>query len=222
MGSFPKVRNDVEELKSCLIQSQNSVIKLQGELLEVNSKQLQSVQTVVKTAVQDTVQTEMKSYSEAVLKSSPSAAPTFMTANLKKVVQNVVAEEDRSRNVVVFGLAEETDEKLCNKISEVFEQIDEKPHFKAVRVGEKTAEKSRSRPVKVSLGNSWTVHQILIKAKELRLSQNQKNVFISPDRSFEERATHKQLVQQLKEKVRKEPEKRYFIRSGRICEGKNV
>ena len=104
MGSFPKVRNDVEELKSCLIRSQNSVIKLQGELLEVKSEQLESVQTVMKTAVQDTVQTEMKSYSQAVLKSPPSAAPTFTTENLKKVVQNVVAEEDRGKNVVVFGL----------------------------------------------------------------------------------------------------------------------
>ena len=104
----------------------------------------------------------------------------------------------------------------------MFGQINEKPHFEAVRVGNKTADKARPRPVKVSLGNSWAVHQILIKAKELRLSQYHKTVYISPDRSPEERAVHKELVQKLREKVREEtdPEKRYFIRSGRICEGK--
>ena len=195
MRNFLEISNDVVELKSHLIKSQNSVIKLQAELLEVNSKQLDSVQTAVKTAVQDTVQTEMKTYSQAVAKASPSnSPPTFTTENLKKVVQNVVAEEDRSRNVVVFGLTEEAGEKLCDRVSDVFGQINEKPHFEAVRVGNKTADKARPRPVKVSLGNSWTVHQILIKAKELRLSQNHKTVFISPDRSHEERAVHKYLV----------------------------
>ena len=80
----------------------------------------------------------------------------------------------------------------------------------------KAAEKHRA--VKVSFGNSSTVHQILIKAKELRLSQCFKTVFISPDRSPEERAVHKQLVLDLKRKVTENPNKRYFIRTGKICE----
>ena len=62
-----KAMKDVEELKSCLIRSQESVIKLQSELLEVKYKQLESVQVTVKSAVQDTVKSEMKSYSQAVV-----------------------------------------------------------------------------------------------------------------------------------------------------------
>ena len=120
--------------------------------------------------------------------------------------------------MVVFGLTEEAGEKLCDKISGVFEQINVKPHFEAVRVGKKSADKAR--PVKVLLGNSSTVLQILVKAKELRLSEHHKTVFISPDRSPEDRVAHKKLVDQLREKMRKDPEKRYYIRSGRICEGK--
>ena len=57
-----KAMKDAEELKSCLIRSQESVIKLQSELLEVKYKQLESVQVTVKSAVQDTVKSEMKSY----------------------------------------------------------------------------------------------------------------------------------------------------------------
>ena len=62
-----KAMKDNEELKSCLIRSQESVIKLQSELLDVISKQLESVQVTVKSAVQDTVKSEMKSYSQAVV-----------------------------------------------------------------------------------------------------------------------------------------------------------
>ena len=185
--------------------------------MDIKTKELDSVQRTVKTVVENTVQAEIKSYSAAVSKHSPSSASTFTAENLKKVVQNVVAEEDRSRNVLIFGLKEDAGEKLCDKICDVFEQMAEKPRFEAARIGNKVAEKHRAD--KVSFGNSSTVHQILIKAKELRLSQCFKTVFyISPDRSPEERAVHKQLVLDLKRKVTENPNKRYFIRTGKICE----
>ena len=48
----------------------------------------------MKTAVQNTVQAEMKSYSQAV----STTAPVLTEESLKKVVQNVVSEEDRSQS----------------------------------------------------------------------------------------------------------------------------
>ena len=66
-----KAMKDAEELKSCLIRSQESVIKLQSELLDVKSKQLESVQVTVKSAVQDTVKSEMKSYTAIKLLYNP-------------------------------------------------------------------------------------------------------------------------------------------------------
>ena len=38
---------------------------------------------------------------------------------LKNVVKDVVAEEDRSRNLMVFGLEEEPGEQICEKVSQV-------------------------------------------------------------------------------------------------------
>ena len=107
----------MEELKSDLIRSQSTVIKLQAELLETKSKQLESVHSTVKTAVQDTVQAEMKSYSQAVTKN----APVLAEESLKKVVQNAVSEEDRSMNVLNFGLKETDEEELCNKVTVIFQ-----------------------------------------------------------------------------------------------------
>ena len=203
-------KEDMEELKSDLIQSQSTVIKLQAELLEIKSNQLESVHSTVKTAVQNTVQAEMKSYSQAV----STTAPVLTEESLKKVVQNAVSEEDRSRNVLIFGLKETDEEKLCDKVDVIFQQIEEKPRFEAIRVGRKSADKTR--PVKVSLGNSSTVHQILVNAKKLRLCEDHKTVFISPDRSPEDRAIHQRLVLEMKQIAKEDIKKHYYIRSGNI------
>ena len=211
--TFLEIKEDMEELKSDLIRRQSTVIKLQAELLEIKSNQLESVHSTVKTAVQDTVQAGIITYSQAVSK----AAPALTEESLKKVVQNVVSEEDRTKNVLIFGFEETSEENLSHEVSEMFQQIEEKPHFEAVRVGKKSEEKIR--PVKVSFGNSSTVHQILVKAKELRLipDPRHKTVFISPDWSPEERTIHQQLVLEMKQIAKEDPDKHYYIRSGKIC-----
>ena len=222
LNCYSSLKYDVQELKSHLISSQAKVVKLQGELLDTKSKELQSVETAVKAAVQDTVQAEMMSYSKALSGSTSCTAPKFTEQSLKKVVQKVVREEDRSRNVMIFGLKEEAGEDLSNKVNVMFEQIEEKPRCEAIRVGRYATESDKTRPIKVVFNESVIVHQILVKAKELRLSEDYKSVFISPDRSPEERVTHQKLVLDLKQfKAKDDPDKRYFIRSGRICsEGK--
>ena len=201
--TFLEIKEDMEELKSYLIRSQSTVIKLQAELLEIKSNQLESVHSTVKTAVQNTVQ------------AVSTTAPVLTEESLKKVVQNAVSEEDRSRNVLIFGLKETDEEKLCDKVDVIFQQIEEKPRFEAIRVGRKSADKTR--PVKVSLGNFSTVHQILVNAKKLRLCEDHKTVFISPDRSPEDRAIHQQLVLEMKQIAKEDIKKHYYIRSGNIC-----
>ena len=71
-----------------------------AELLEGKSKQLESVQTTVKSAVQESIQADI-SYSKAVSKVPPETAPTEQS--LKKVVQSAVSKEDSNWNFVVFG-----------------------------------------------------------------------------------------------------------------------
>ena len=46
---------------------------------------------------------------------------------------------------MLFGLKEELNETLSNKVSEVFVSVGEKPSFLALRVGKKSA--SKTRPV---------------------------------------------------------------------------
>ena len=199
-------------LRAELLESQNTVVNVQRELLNCKTEQLQSFQTAVKATVQNTVQAEIKSYSSAVAQKAHS--PAFTPETLKKVVQNVVEEEDRSKNRMIFGLEEDDGELLADKVCDVFQVLEEKPRVEATRVGKKVS--GKVRPVKVILSSSTIAHQIRMKSRKLRSVDKHKNVFICPDRTLDQRDEHRQLVIDLKRKYSEEPSKQHFIKSGRV------
>ena len=117
---------------------------------------------------------------------------------------------------MLFGLKEEINETLSNKVGKVFVSVGEKPSFLALRVGKKSA--SKARPVKVTLTGNGSVNKILMKARRLRTVEAYKSVFLSPDRSPDERTQHsyRQLILNLKQNVAQQPDKKHFIRQGQI------
>ena len=138
---------------------------------------------------------------------------------VKTLVKTVVEQEDRSKCVVLFGLPEEKnegEEELQKKVSEVLLEIGEKPRTTVTRFGAKPKDVKKTRPVKVSVGSSLIVAQILAKARFLSTSKTNSGVFISPDRSPSEREEHRQLVLQLKNLKSSEPSKRHYIYGGKI------
>ena len=143
------------------------------------------------------MQTEIRSYSDAV--KTVSASTAVNEGNLKNAVRDAIEEEDRTRNLVIYGLDEEAGELLSDKVSQIFEELHEKPHIETCRIGRLTAEKS-VRPVKVMLSSYVAVRQILSKAKNLRKVDRFKSVYVCPDRTLEERKIQKQLVLELKQK----------------------
>ena len=210
------LREQAQVLKSDVISCQKAVIKLQDELIVAKDQQLNALQTAVEASV-DTVKTEIKSYSEAVNKinQSPATSSSVISEqSMKRFVKEVVAEEDRSRNLMIFSLPECGDQELCGEVNKVFEQLGEKPKIEACRFGKKG---STARPVRVTMSSSTIVQQILGKARDLRESGDYKEVFLSADRSVEERALHKQLVQELRNKRDSEPGRKHYIRGGQVC-----
>ena len=216
-NTFESSRVGVEKLKSELIAAQRSVVKLQQQLLatqekllETQAEQLKKMTTVVDTAVDKGI----RSYSQVVSRTIKDSVPVLSEKTLKKVVQEAVTDEDRSRNIVVFGLTEETSEDLDNKITNLFNDVEEKPSFEAVRIGEQSEEKNR--PVKICLRNSETVHRILQKAKNLRNTATHRTVYVQPDRSPEERAKHRELVAEMRRRASEDPDNYYYIHGGSI------
>ena len=138
---------------------------------------------------------------------------------MKKVVKDAIVNEDRGKNLMVFGLSEECEEELNKKVSDILSELNEKPRLEACRVGTSNPENTtsiRPRPVKVALSNVILVRQILSKAKALRRNSKYSSVYLCPDRSPEERLAHKELVDSLRTKINEEPHLHHFIRGSKI------
>ena len=201
----------IELLKTEALADKAKVIQLQSELLIRKDEQLKTLQSTVQTTVQNTVQTQMKSYSEAVTTSGP-AAETFKVA-----IKDVIKDEDRTKNLMVFGLAEEESEQLDEKICNVFVEIGIKPQSTAIRMGRRLVDSSKCRPVKVTLSSATAVQQILARARLLKQKENLKHVYVSPDRSPAERSARKLLVEERKKRAAEDQTRNYFIKGGRVC-----
>ena len=161
------------------------------------------------------LKTEIKSYSDAVRSAHGTQDPDMKV--VKKAVQQVVQADDRSKNIIVFGLKEEKNEDINAVIDEVLESVGQKPRHEAVRIGlKRESAGGQPRPVKVSVASSAHAMEILWSAKRLKNVEHFKNVFISPDRTSEERKNRREVVALLKKKLQDEPGKRYFIRNGTV------
>ena len=112
LTSATNLQNEIDQLKDEKISDQNTVIdKLQGQLIEMKSDDLTSVQTTVKS--------ELKSWSSVVKNScSKALAPKKMKAALKRASE----EEDRSQNLVIYGPPEKNDDILEKRVLEVLDQ----------------------------------------------------------------------------------------------------
>ena len=166
-----------QKLHSDVIDSQRTVVDLQKELLATKDKQLDDLKSLVVASVEDTVKSELKTYSAAVKESKTSAAGPLLNSDrniLKNVIKDVVAEGDRSRNLMLFGLKEEKGELLCDKVDQVLLELGEKPKIEASRIGSnkpKDKKQVADRPVKVTLTSSTIVQQSLTKAADFDQSK---------------------------------------------------
>ena len=205
----------VDISKNELILSQRDQIKMKDELLICKNEQLKSFQAEIKSTVHDSVESEIRSFS-SVLQSipSPASAPVD-TANIKDAVRHAIVEEDRTRNVFIYGLEEDNEEQIFDTVSSLFEELGEKPRVDACRIG-KRGNVAVPRPVKVVLTSSTVARQILVKAKGLRRVERFKKVYICPDRSAEERQARKALVVDLKQRIANEPNRRHYIKGDQI------
>ena len=115
-------------------------------------------------SVQSTVKEELKSYATVVKKSCvTSLAPAKIQAALRKVSN----EENRSRNLIVYGLEEAADENTEDAILSVIQHTEEKPKLVSCRrLGDRKGEKVR--PVKVTFQTGEMARCVLAKSAMLR------------------------------------------------------
>ena len=211
-ASLPLMSNassQLERLRSDKISDQEEIIQLQRDLVSKKNEEL--------GLVSKTVEAELKTYSSALQQSCSSA---LSPRNIAAAVKTVSKEEDRSKEIVVFGVEEKQGESVNSVVNQILEQLEEKPQIKQCRrIGLKRT--GAVRPIIFSVRSTDVVHQILKKAKRLRTTDEYKTIYISPNRTLEERAIRKQLVSELKVKRSGDPNSRYFIRKGEVVKVEN-
>ena len=176
----------MHRLKNEKINDLETIIGLQKEVITKQNSELSDV-------VQETLKKEMKSYSDTVKKNFP--APAITPKQIKSVVREAVALEDRSKNVMIFGLEEEEDEDLGEKITGLLEDLGERPQLvDCKRLGKATTKK----PVKVTLRSPEAARQVLAQSRKLRHVPRRETVYICPDRTPEERELYTALNNEMK------------------------
>lgn len=211
----------IDELQRDVMDNQSLRLKLQEKVIKDKNDQISEMQETVrsemqglKTEVGNSLQSEIMSYS-AVVKSSTTCTADFAPERLQAVVQQVVKEEDRARNVMVFGLEETADEDLNDTVDSVLAELGEKVKVDAVsRIG--AVKSGVRRPIKLMLRSSELAQQILMKAKNLRSLERFRSIYLTPDRCQKEREKHRELVLLLKQRRRDDISKHYVIRNGQV------
>ena len=191
-----------------LVESQDTLVKLQCQLLEKRDKEI--------TAVQSTAEKEIKTFSSVLKKGCDTA---LAPQRVRQAI--VVATEDRTSNVIVHGLCDdptENDLDLEHDIKGLFGYMDTciTGISRMARLGK--YKEGSDRPVKLRLCGKDFRDEVLSKKKALKNSDRHKNVYISPDRSPEEREERRKLVVALKERKVAEPGKTFGIRGGKVEE----
>ena len=189
-----------DEMKDTIISLQHTKIQNQEQLLEVKQQSIDSFQS--------TLRSEMKSYRDIAIEN---IQPTVSHTNIEPVMKKVVQDEERSKNVILFGVKETGEEQVESTVTQLFSIIGEKPQvIECVRLGKQTDD-GPPRPIKVSLRSSETALQLQFSGRRLKDDHATKRVFISPDRSWEEREVRKRLMKEVKEKMRSDPNNYHYM-----------
>ena len=170
-------------------------------------------------SVQSVVQTQLDSYSEVLTRN---CATALNPQKIETAVRKVAEKDDRSRNVIIYGVEEKDNEVVQDAVQTVLEHINEKPQVKeCYRVGVKRSD--AHRPIKFVLSNSDHVKQVIRNAKKLHTTEGCKGVYICPDRTVEERKARRKLWDQILEKRKAEPGRYHYIKNNTVvsCDKNN-
>ena len=127
-----------------------------------------------------------------------------------------ISSDGRDNNVMLFGVAEREDEETEILVEDIFSVTGEKQHFvECVRVGKKGLG-VKPRPIKVRMRNSAAATQAINSGKKMRGRSETDRVYITPDRTPEQRAERRRLVSIMRERRKADSSQYHFIHQGSV------
>ena len=169
-------------------------------------------------AVQAVVKEEIQSYSSVLESAATAVKESCVSALAPSKIRTAIvsALEDRSTNLIVYGLPESSDSTDRDSIKDLFQHLDEALVMSKVERLGRSGE--QVRPIRVVMRTREAARTILGKSARLKDSDLYQRVYIAPDRTFEERSERRALVARLRQMRDHEPEKVWRIRRGSIVE----
>lgn len=229
-----KMRDLIKTSRSVLRSASEHIDEQKSDLTITKTKLIDVQETLVKNydkkldVVQETVKSEMMTFSDVVKKNC--SGENFTPAKLKKVVKSVFDDDERPRNIMIFGADEDISckgEKLSDRdvVNDVFSSLKcvrPEPEIENCRRVGIRKSNGVGRPIKVTLQNPEVVYQVLKNSRDLKsilipgYSFRFNKLYLSPDRSVEERKIRQKLVAEMKDKIKQDPSKRYYIKNNKV------
>ena len=206
-----RIMQSQEELiagQRSLVEAQDRLVKLQCQLLEKRDEEI--------SAVQCTAEQEIKSFASVLEKECETAlAPQRIRTAI------TTASEDKLCNLIGYGLADSKEEEDCDLWGEIYQMmkiwdVEMKEIRSYYRLGRYV--EGRNRPVKLVFKNRDTRKLVLEHKGRLRRSEKYKGFYLAPDRTPEERAARRVLVEEMKVQRTQFPDKTFCIRGGKVVD----
>ena len=139
------------------------IITLQADLVQCKDEENQKIGAVLHESLEDSLK-EFRPFSKIVQSQAGASQTAISPAALEKVVNTVVQEENRAKNVMIFGFEQSSTEGLLERVKELFLKLEEQPKIEVQRIGK--LKSWTDRPVKVKLRNGAVIGELLEKGVE--------------------------------------------------------
>ena len=151
--------------------------------------------------------------------SPPSQPPTQPPTNIRKQMKKSSDELQKRNNVMIYGLNVDNC-SVKDRVLRMFRECG----VEGIRstadniVSAHVVSSNKAHPaIRVVMSNQFIVGEILAVARNLKNS-GYSHVYISKDRSPEERERHKKCVEEMKKKMRDSPDRRWAIVGGVVID----
>ena len=202
-----------------------SIDEMKTKVLDTQTKLIDGQEKAMST-VKEVVQAETKTWADLFKKNSHQVNQSTQKS-VREAIKTVNEEEERSKNLIIYGVKEEekedeewVDDIKIDPIQEQIAMISKLTDCSDIyvrdirRIGKRTP--GKIRPIKVELDSSTDVACFLSKAQKLKTNDEYKMVYLAPDRTAEQRVAHNKLVTRMKEMIRQDSSKHYYIRNDKI------
>ena len=170
----------------------------------------------------DTIQSNLDKHIESyadILKSQPTSGSSTTSDGDKKlqsVVNAALLESNektlRSSRFVIYGLEGREKDFLADAEDIVHTVLGYRHPVVAVN----PINNKQSSPILVQLKTPELVSRVLKQAKKLRSTSHYRNIYLAPDRTPEEQRRYKKLVDDLKNKIKEDSSRWWYIKDGGI------